>query len=82
METTTGGNNYGTTMHFCGYCGNWHNYSREMCKDMASRPIFNYTPNYWEQEVARLQGRITELEKALASALRMLKLNSVDTCPY
>ena len=71
-QTITGGDNYGTTMHHCGYCGNWHSYSREMCKDMASRPVLSnpfYQSNYWEQEVIRLHGRIEELEKALASVL-------------
>jgi hypothetical protein len=35
----------------CGYCGNWHTYSYEMCKDIHNRPpapaIGNLCPSSW-----------------------------------
>jgi RNase P subunit RPR2 len=39
----------------CGYCGNWHTYSYEMCKDMHNRPVFPATGgssvcNFFTQE--------------------------------
>ena len=30
--------NYETGIVKCGYCGNYHTYSAEMCKDMITRP--------------------------------------------
>jgi hypothetical protein len=36
MSETTGGTG---SMIQCGYRGNWHTYSYEMCKDMHNRPV-------------------------------------------
>jgi hypothetical protein len=52
--TTTGGTG---SMIQCGYCGSWHTYSYEMCKDMHNRPVAPatggsgvITANYFTQE--------------------------------
>ena len=65
-EPMTTGQNTG----LCGYCGNHHTYSSEMCRDMATRPIVPVgTPNPVprtkdvEDVIADLKEQIVRLEQ-------------------
>ena len=39
MNETTSSTAGDLTGYKCGYCGMWHNYSAEMCRDMLKRPV-------------------------------------------
>lgn len=54
------------TMPGCTYCGNHHNYSAEMCKDMMNRPGFTQITTETPVDVAALRRELAEARGKLA----------------
>jgi len=53
IESTIGKSNY----RQCGYCGNWHTYSDEMCRDLTNRPVSHIIVDFNADNMTQLKER-------------------------
>lgn len=85
VKRETAGLDLGSSGGSCPYCGCWHNYSYEMCRDMANKPAIHspsvFVPDYKDIQIASLQSRVKELEESSLLYEKHKQTNSPYQCP-